>query len=125
MAERPFQTWSFDNACDTMDWNPDTKVSLVVGDDVDADLVLVGVFAPAKDDDATDTDEEEELGELLLEGKALEPNGAPRASHVPYSVRHGVPRRPPHTPPAAPADASLVLCSREVRGGKRKGIYEA
>ena len=62
MAERPFQTWSFDNACDTMDWNPDTKVSLVVGDDVDADLVLVGVFAPAKDDDATDTDEEEELG---------------------------------------------------------------
>ena len=55
-----------------MDWNPDTKVSLVVGDDVDADLVLVGVFAPAKDDDATDTDDEEELGELLLEGKALE-----------------------------------------------------
>lgn len=70
--ERPFQTWTFDSPCDTMEWNPDSNVKLVVGDDADADLVLVGVFAPAKDEDA---EEEEEIGEILLEGSALELDG--------------------------------------------------
>ena len=69
---RPFQTWTFDSPCDTMEWNPDSNVKLVVGDDADADLVLVGVFAPAKDEDA---EEEEEIGEILLEGSALELDG--------------------------------------------------
>ena len=54
-----------------MEWNPDTNVKLIVGDESDADLVLVGVFAPAKNDDADD-DEEEEVGLLVLEGAALE-----------------------------------------------------
>ena len=72
---RPFQTWTFDSPCDTMEWNPDSNVKLVVGDDADADLVLVGVFAPAKDEDAEETEEEEEIGEILLEGSALELNG--------------------------------------------------
>jgi hypothetical protein len=54
-----------------MEWNPESNVKLVGGDDDDADLVLVGVFAPAKEEDAEEK-EEEELGELLLEGSALE-----------------------------------------------------
>ena len=72
MTERPFQTWTFDKACDTMEWNPDSNVKLIVGDESDADLVLVGVFAPAKNDDADDDEEEEEVGPLVLEGAALE-----------------------------------------------------
>lgn len=57
-----------------MDWTPDSHVKLVVDDDSsDADLVLVGVFAPAKEDDEDEESEEEkELGPLLLEGKAME-----------------------------------------------------
>eukprot|EP00956_Cyclotella_meneghiniana_P001628 scaffold1804_cov66-Cyclotella_meneghiniana.AAC.4 len=71
--ERPFQTWTFDSPCDTMEWSPDSSVKLVSGDEADADLVLVGVFAPAtKEDVDEDENEDEEIGELLLEGDALE-----------------------------------------------------
>lgn len=72
MAERPFQTWTFDKACDIMEWNPDSNVKLVVGEDTDADLVLVGVFAPPAAEDAEEEEEEEEIGAVVLEGSALE-----------------------------------------------------
>lgn len=57
-----------------MDWNPDSKVSLVVGDEADADLVIVGVFAPAKDEDNNEeeTEEEKDLGPIVLEERAAE-----------------------------------------------------
>ena len=56
-----------------MEWSPDSSVKLVSGDEADADLVLVGVFAPAtKEDVDEDENEDEEIGELLLEGDALE-----------------------------------------------------
>ncbi|KAL7488784.1 hypothetical protein ACHAW6_014395 [Cyclotella cf. meneghiniana] len=72
--ERPFQTWSYDSPCESMDWNPDSKVSLVVGDEADADLVIVGVFAPAKDEDNNEeeTEEEKELGPIILDERAAE-----------------------------------------------------
>lgn len=53
-----------------MDWSPDSSVKLVSGDDADADLVLVGVYAPATEQE--DEDGDEDIGELLLEGNALE-----------------------------------------------------
>eukprot|EP00804_Cyclotella_cryptica_P022775 CCRYP_005005-RB/>CCRYP_005005-RB protein AED:0.09 eAED:0.09 QI:91/1/1/1/1/1/5/140/604 len=72
--ERPFQTWSYDSPCETMDWNPDSKVSLLVGDEADADLVIVGVFAPAIDEDSSEeeTEAEKELGPLVLAERAAE-----------------------------------------------------
>jgi hypothetical protein len=60
-----------------MDWNPDSHVKLIVGNDnssEDADLILVGVFAPPKEEgaDEEEGEEEKELGPLILEGKAME-----------------------------------------------------
>lgn len=82
-AERPFVTWTFDRHCETMDWSPAPAASLsavsaatavdglAVGD---ADLVIVGVFAPpAKDDDDGDKDDEKkEMDPIVFNGKARE-----------------------------------------------------
>lgn len=74
-AERPFNTWTFDKHCETMDWTPAPEASLSAiaaegGALDDADLIIVGVFAPAKDDE--DDDEEKELDPIVLTGKAKE-----------------------------------------------------
>jgi leucyl aminopeptidase len=78
-AERPFVTWTFDRHCDTMDWSPAPAASLsavsataVDGSVGDADLVIVGVFAPAKDDDGDKEDEKEEADPIVFNGKAKE-----------------------------------------------------
>ena len=78
-AERPFVTWTFDRHCETMDWSPAPAASLsavsaataVDGSAVgDADLVIVGVFAPpAKDDD--DGDKERDVEEEKLRQEAI------------------------------------------------------
>eukprot|EP00579_Thalassiosira_antarctica_P032425 CAMPEP_0202001576 /NCGR_PEP_ID=MMETSP0905-20130828/7641_1 /ASSEMBLY_ACC=CAM_ASM_000554 /TAXON_ID=420261 /ORGANISM="Thalassiosira antarctica, Strain CCMP982" /LENGTH=629 /DNA_ID=CAMNT_0048558303 /DNA_START=25 /DNA_END=1914 /DNA_ORIENTATION=- len=79
-AERPFNTWTFDKHCESMDWTPAPEASLTAvstadGEAVDdADLVIVGVVAPAKDDtdEEEDGDEEKELDPIVLTGKAKE-----------------------------------------------------
>ncbi|KAL9180724.1 hypothetical protein ACHAXT_011177 [Thalassiosira profunda] len=78
MADRPFETWTFDRHCGTMDWSPapEAALSAAVADGAidDADLVIVGVFAPPKDEDAKDDDEEEkeEVAPIAFTGKAKE-----------------------------------------------------
>lgn len=80
-AERPFVTWTFDRHCETMDWSPAPAVSLSAVSDTsedgsvgDADLVIVGVFAPAKadDDKVDDGAEEKEIDPIVFNGKAKE-----------------------------------------------------
>eukprot|EP00584_Thalassiosira_punctigera_P013845 CAMPEP_0172553454 /NCGR_PEP_ID=MMETSP1067-20121228/51021_1 /TAXON_ID=265564 ORGANISM="Thalassiosira punctigera, Strain Tpunct2005C2" /NCGR_SAMPLE_ID=MMETSP1067 /ASSEMBLY_ACC=CAM_ASM_000444 /LENGTH=611 /DNA_ID=CAMNT_0013341647 /DNA_START=143 /DNA_END=1978 /DNA_ORIENTATION=+ len=78
-AERPFKTWTFDGHCETMDWSPAPEASLAAvsaaeGDVSDADLVIVGVLAPAKDDkeEKEDDEEEKEMEAIAFTGKAAE-----------------------------------------------------
>lgn len=76
MSERPFNTWSFDKHCETMEWSPAPEISLTVvtaSDESidDADLVIVGVLAPAKDDVAEENDDEDkEIDPIVFTGKA-------------------------------------------------------
>ena len=64
MADRPFETWTFDGPCGAMDWTPSPSVALTAGpagdgDVDDADLVIVGVFAPKKEDGDDESDDKE------------------------------------------------------------------
>jgi len=75
-AERPFNTWTFDKHCETMDWSPTPEASLtaISASDAsidDADLIIIGVLAPEKDEDA-DEDEDKELDPIVFTGKAKE-----------------------------------------------------
>jgi hypothetical protein len=70
-----FKTWTFDEACDSMDWNGLHKTELVLGDDEDdeSELVIVGVYAPEGDDDEEEKDDDDtEEVEVVLEGKVAE-----------------------------------------------------
>lgn len=62
-AERPFNTWTYDKHCESMDWTPAPEVSLSVssgeGAADDADVVIVGVLAPKKDENDNDEDDKE------------------------------------------------------------------
>lgn len=79
-AERPFQTWSFDDACETMEWTPIPGVELSAltaesSDSIDdADLVIVGVLAPPEEekdeDDSGEKEEEKEMDPIALTGTA-------------------------------------------------------
>ena len=76
--DQSFPTWSFDKPCQSMEWNSlvETTLSIASADKAaveDADLVIIGVYAPAKDD--TDDDEEEKEEEeptVTLSGIAKE-----------------------------------------------------
>lgn len=75
-VERPFNTWTYDKHCETMDWTPAPEVSLSAiaaeGASVDeADVVIIGVLAPKKDEDEKD-DEKKEIDPIVFSGKAKE-----------------------------------------------------
>ena len=75
-AERPFNTWTFDKHCETMDWSPTPEASLtaISASDAstdDADLIIIGVLAPKKDEDA-DEDDDKEIDPIVFTGKAKE-----------------------------------------------------
>lgn len=75
MADRPFETWTFDGPCGAMEWTPSPSVSLTAGPAGDAavddaDLVIVGVFAPKKDKDGDD--ESDEVEAIAFDGAAKE-----------------------------------------------------
>ena len=70
-----FETWSFDGPCTEMEWTELVSASLSVTADTngwdDADLVIVGVFAPKQEDGDDDGDEkEEETSTVALSGGA-------------------------------------------------------
>ena len=86
-SKKPFETWSFDSHCKSMEWSPLSEAELVVSGefdaDADADLVILGVAAPAsdeedgdgEDDDSSsddDKDKEEEPPVLTGAAKALD-----------------------------------------------------
>lgn len=72
--DQSFKTWSFDEPCTTMEWNKMSTASLTASAmptnwDEGADLVVVGVYAPKKDEDEDDSeDKEEEDPTVTLEG---------------------------------------------------------
>jgi len=75
-AERPFNTWTFDKHCETMDWSPTPEASLTAisaadASTDDADLIIIGVLAPEKDEDADD-EEDKEIDPIVFTGKAKE-----------------------------------------------------
>eukprot|EP00561_Arcocellulus_cornucervis_P005861 CAMPEP_0185825586 /NCGR_PEP_ID=MMETSP1322-20130828/31120_1 /TAXON_ID=265543 /ORGANISM="Minutocellus polymorphus, Strain RCC2270" /LENGTH=623 /DNA_ID=CAMNT_0028523309 /DNA_START=47 /DNA_END=1918 /DNA_ORIENTATION=+ len=77
--KNPFETWSFDSHCKSMEWSPLSEAELVVSGEFDegsdADLVIVGVAAPASDDedeDSSSDDKEEEPPVLTGAAKALD-----------------------------------------------------
>lgn len=77
-AERPFKTWTFDKHCTSMDWSPAPEISLSAvaaeGASVDeADIVIIGVLAPKKDDNTDEKDDEDkEIDAIVFSGKAKE-----------------------------------------------------
>lgn len=73
--DQSFKTWSYDSPCTTMAWNEMSSATLTVTDktndwDEQADLVLVGVFAPKKEENGNDESEDEEEPTVSLEGAA-------------------------------------------------------
>ncbi len=80
-SERPFATWTFDKACDTMEFNRIATASLNAIGDVskldDSDLIILGIYGPAKEESDDDKEEEEQgddvdIPEPILSGKAKE-----------------------------------------------------
>jgi hypothetical protein len=78
--DQSFTTWSFDKPCSTMSWTEMTGASLLATTksdnwDDDADLVVVGVFAPKKEGEEDEDDEkteEEPTAELTGGAKDLD-----------------------------------------------------
>ena len=81
-GERPFKTWTFDNSCDTMEFNRLISATMSVGGDLsvvdDSDMVVLGIYGPPKESNDDDDDDEEEksendsVPEPSLTGKAKE-----------------------------------------------------
>jgi leucyl aminopeptidase len=75
--DQSFPTWSFDKPCKSMEWSKISNVALTSESDLstleeNADLVIIGVTAPAKadDDDDEKSEEKEEPVVLALQGTA-------------------------------------------------------
>mmetsp|Transcript_4277 Transcript_4277/g.6394 ORF Transcript_4277/g.6394 Transcript_4277/m.6394 type:complete len:613 (+) Transcript_4277:60-1898(+) len=77
-AERPFNTWTFDKHCESMDWTPASEIALSAaaaeGASVDdSDVIIVGVLAPKKEDDEEEKDDDDkEIDPIVFSGKAKE-----------------------------------------------------
>lgn len=76
-AERPFNTWTYDKHCESMDWTPASEITLSAaaaeGASVDdSDVIIVGVLAPKKNDEEEETDDDKEIDPIVFSGKAKE-----------------------------------------------------
>lgn len=79
-GERPFKTWTFDDACDTMEFNRLISATMSVGGDLstvdDSDLIVLGIYGPPKESDDDDNEEEKsdkaDVPEPSLVGKVKE-----------------------------------------------------
>lgn len=74
---KPFTTWTFDNACTSMEMNELASVAFEMTDNVDlideADLIVVGIQGPpANVEEDEESKEEESASEPTLVGKAKE-----------------------------------------------------
>jgi len=75
----PFQTWTFDKPCQHMEWNELAPVDLAVvvamsdGGENNADLVLIGVTAPPKEEKGEDEDSDEDSDNGDEDGKDESP----------------------------------------------------
>jgi len=63
-----FPTWSFDEPCKSMEWTDLVPAKLELGTVEKADLVIVGVMAPAKADDDEEEDSDDQDPEPVLTG---------------------------------------------------------
>ena len=77
MSDSPFTTWTFDKACESMDWSELSSAKALFSKDLstleDSDLVILGVYAPACDDeDEENNDSDKEEVAPILEGKVKE-----------------------------------------------------
>lgn len=75
--EAPFKTWTFDDACDTMEFNDVSSASISITDDLastdDSDLVMFGIYGPEeKEDEEGEKGDDEETPAPVLIGKAKE-----------------------------------------------------
>ncbi len=75
--DQSFKTWSFDEPCKTMAWNEMSSATLSMVEKTDkwddeADLVVVGVYAPKKEEESEteNQEDEEEPTTVTLEGAA-------------------------------------------------------
>lgn len=78
-GERPFKTWTFDSACDTMEFNRLISASMTVGGDLssvdESDFIVLGIYGPPKESNDDEEDDEEnsdddEVPQVTLAGKA-------------------------------------------------------
>ena len=77
-SNRPFNTWSFDNACDTMEFNRIATASLTATGDMtkvdDSDLIILGIYGPSKEsedeEEEENDDKDKEVPQPELVGKA-------------------------------------------------------
>ena len=63
--DQSFPTWSYDKPCQTMEWTElvETTLSVAAADKAaveGSDLVMIGVYAPAKDDEEDDEEDDKE-----------------------------------------------------------------
>ena len=73
--DKPFTSWTFDKPCGSMEWSPISHVALEVADVTtdfpmstllnDADLVIVGITAPSKEENEEEEEESDEKKEEL------------------------------------------------------------
>ena len=76
--DAPFTTWTFDKACDTMEFTDFLSASVSITSDAssldDSDLVILGVYGPEETEDENEDNEskEEEAVAPALEGKLKE-----------------------------------------------------
>ena len=73
--EAPFKTWTFDNACDEMEFNELSEATISITDDLsqldDSDLVMFGIYgAEEKEDEENDKDDDDAVPEPALVGEA-------------------------------------------------------
>ena len=72
--DQSFPTWSFDKPCTGMEWNTVVPATLTATTDMnyqDSDLIIVGIYAPATDDE-DDAEEGAEPPSVVLTGVAKE-----------------------------------------------------
>ena len=77
--DQSFETWKFDKPCQNMEWNKlvETELSVAAADKAQveaADLVVIGVYPPAKDEneDEDEEDKEDEEPTVTLTGMAAD-----------------------------------------------------
>lgn len=74
--KKPFVTWTFDENCKEMEFSSVSSASISVSSDTssaeDADLILVGIYGPKKEESEEEKKEDETVPKPILSGMAKE-----------------------------------------------------